>query len=66
MKLSDALKQEINGMSYHAMLSRWRHSPVGDLLFQGESGDYFEKVMAEKKAALSHDEQVRTSKEIGW
>ncbi len=63
MKLTEDLKKEINEMSYESMLSQWRFAPVGAPMFQGESGDYFSKVMAEKAKVA---DTVRASKDIGW
>lgn len=66
MKLTDELKSQIDAMPYQQMLHRWRHAPVGDQMFQGESGDYFSKRMAEKRSEAGDAEHVRASKEIGW
>jgi len=63
MKLTEKLKEEINGMSYESMLRQWRSSPFGALIFEGESGDYFLKVMQEKKKKVDY---VQISKNIGW
>lgn len=58
-------KKSINSMSYEDMLSLWRNVPVGHSYFQGEIGDYYGKVMYEKKNKLSSMEQVTASKNIG-
>jgi len=63
---TDYIKQLIDGMTYHEMLRAWRNAPAGDPLFQGETGQYFQKVMYEKKNALSPGEQVAVSKAVGW
>ncbi len=63
MKLTEKLKKEIDEMDYASMLSQWRFAPVGTPIFQGESGDYFLKVMAEKRKTTDH---VKVSKTIGW
>ena len=52
--------------TYEEMLRRWRFSSVGDQAFQGETGKLFSKLLFEKKAKLSHDEQVQASKNVGW
>jgi len=62
----EEMKQQIDAMSYHEMLSRWRNAPIGSPWFAGEVGDYFSKAMAKKKSETSHAEQVATSKAIGW
>jgi hypothetical protein len=66
MILTDELKNEIDNMSYSQMLSKWRFTPAGNNLFQGESGDYFAKVLGEKKNDLSIDNQAGISKFVGW
>ena len=38
-----SLKAQIDVMSREEMARRWRFAPVGDPMFQGEVGDYFEK-----------------------
>lgn len=63
MELTEEWKQQIDNMSYRDMLTRWRFAPVGDPMFQGETGDYFTKVMFEKKKTVNH---VAISKEIGF
>ena len=64
--MTEKLKKQINEMSYESMLSRWRFAPLGDPLFQGEIGDYFAKVMREKREKLEEGEHARISKKIGW
>jgi hypothetical protein len=59
-------KAIIDRMSYKSMLKRNRFAPAGDLMFQGEVGDYFLKVMHEKEAVLEPGEKTVISKEIGW
>lgn len=59
-------KAWIDGADYEALLQCWRFAPVGSPLFQGEVGDYYQKVMAEKKKVTPVSEQVRASKSIGW
>ena len=62
MNLDESVKKEIDEMSYASMLEQWRFAPSGTLIFQGESGDYFSKVMAEKAKTVN---TVKISKEIG-
>ena len=59
-------KDRIDGMSYGTMLDLWRFSASGHPLFQGETGEYFAKVMAEKRDALPLGEASNTSKRVGW
>jgi hypothetical protein len=56
-------KQMIDDMSYEHMLRLWRFSPVGDPTFQGETGEYFAKVMREK---ANQCDTVVASKLVGW
>lgn len=63
---SEQMIKWINEASYFELLNLWRFAKPGSPWFQGEVGEHYKKVMLEKKAALSHEEQVRTSKEVGW
>ena len=56
-------KQWIDNASYETLLSKWRFAPIGDPMFQGESGQYYAKVMNEKRARTDH---VAASKAVGW
>lgn len=64
--IDDKTKQEIDSMTYEEMLKLWRFAPLGDPMFQNETGDYFSKVMKEKKNKISDCEQVRVSKSVEW
>jgi len=59
-------KQWIDEATYYQLLKRWRFADLGDTIFQEDTGKYYSKVMGEKKAKLSHRQQVQTSKSIGW
>ncbi len=59
-------KQKIDGMDYRQLLHMWRFAPDTETLLQGDTGEYFGKIMREKKNNLLHDEQVAISKAIGW
>lgn len=59
-------KEWIDGSSVETLLRRWRFSPSGDHMFQGELGDYYKKVMFEKRDALPPGEAVTASKNVGW
>jgi hypothetical protein len=65
-KISEQTKANIDSMSYEGLLSLWRNAPVGHPYFQGEVGDYYKKVMFEKRDQIGHDAAVQTSKKIGW
>ena len=64
--IDDKTKREIDSMTYEKMLRLWRFAPLGDPMFQGETGQYFSEVMKEKKSKLTDCEHVRVSKLIGW
>jgi len=65
MKLTPENKAHIDAMSYESLLSRWRNAPIGDTWFQGETGEYWGKRMAEMRDA-DPGGAVAASKRIGW
>ena len=65
MAIDATLKAKIDEMSYEELLRLNRFGDLGDPIFQEETGDYFIKVMAEKKAALMPGEAVAISKRVG-
>lgn len=62
----EEMKKWIDAASYSQLLSRWRFAPVGSPWFQGEIGDYFAKVMREKRKHISDAEHSGISKTLGW
>jgi len=56
----------IDAATYQQLLERWRNAPCGDHMMIGEIGDYFVRVLREKRGQLTHNEQVTVSKRIGW
>lgn len=65
--MTDEMKARIDEMSYEALLSMWRYAPVGDPLFQGDTGDYFGERMKELRSQPGGDARhVSASKSIGW
>ncbi len=62
--MTDAQKEWIDNATYQDLLRHNRFAPVGDPMFMGDTGDYYGKVMAEKKAAEPSPAAV--SKAIGW
>ena len=67
MKMDKATKDWIDNASYEQLLEKWRFSPVGSPWFQGEVGEYFAKVMKDRRSQPGgDDEHVRASKAIGW
>ena len=65
-KMTEAEKTWIDSSSYLELLRRWRFGKSGDEMFTGETGEYFKTTMFQKKAELSHEEQVGASKQLGW
>lgn len=66
--MTNEQKKWIDNASYEELLERWRFAPVGvsNPLFQGDTGNYYSKVMAEKKQQISESAHVQASKAIGW
>lgn len=59
-------KAWIDNASYRDLLRRWRFSEAGDEIFQGDTGKYFAKVMAERRAKIGPVAHTAASKSIGW
>ena len=59
--MDELIKKAIDDMPYEEMVKKWRLAPAGDLLFQGEIGEYFSKVMVEKRSRLNPGEDVSIS-----
>ena len=53
----------IDNASYEELLRKWRYAQLGDYMLQGETGEYFSKVMFTKKMNCDH---VQASKNVGW
>ena len=47
--INEKMKKWIDNATYEQLLSRWRFAPIGDLMFQGEVGDYYAEVMERKR-----------------
>ena len=65
MKLTKKNKKFIDGLDYSELLSKWRFAPLGDPWFEGETGEYWEQRMGEKKKEVGHEKAVQASKDIG-
>jgi len=64
MNLTLENKQLIDNLSYESLLQQWRFAPAGDLMFQGETGTYWGKRMADlRNEGINH---VGASKRVGW
>lgn len=59
-------KKQIDNMNYEDLLRLWRNAPAGHPMFQGETGDYYSKVMAEKRKQVGDAAHTAASKHIGW
>lgn len=58
-------KRWLDEASYEQLLSHWRYAPIGDPMFLGECGDYYTKVLSQKRDADPKG-HVEASKRIGW
>ena len=63
--LTPETKKWIDEASYSALLQRWRFSPVGDPMFIGACGAYYDKVMTYKREA-DLGAAINASKCVGW
>ena len=63
LEINGQFKQWIDDASYEDLLRRWRFSEAGDPIFVGELGEYYKKIMFEKRDKTNH---VAASKKIGW
>ena len=61
--MNERIKQWIDAATYQDLLGKWRFASVGDPMFQGEIGEYYSKVMAEKRKTADH---IQVSKNVGW
>jgi len=67
MSLSvEEMKHWRDNASYEQLLRKWHFASIGDPFFQGEIGDYYSKVMRQKRGEVGNAEHVRASKSIGW
>ncbi len=64
--MTEQQKQWIDNASYEDLLRKWRHTPIGDKMLQSDTGEYYQKVMAEKREKISDSVHTRASKNIGW
>ena len=65
MTLTPELKAAIDKKDVRTLLSRVRFAPIGDAMFQGESGEYWLKRLAEVRDQ-DNDAYVAASKSLGW
>jgi len=62
MVLTEEVKAHIDRMSHVEMCREWRFAPIGSPLFQGESGEYFQKRLFDELGGFT----PAISKAIGW
>jgi len=63
---TDDLKRWIDNATYTDLLGKWRFAVAGDPFFVGEVGEYYQKVMAEKRQQVGDAGHTAASKNIGW
>lgn len=59
-------KNWIDNASYEELLRKWRRAPSGSDWFIGKTGQYYKKVMFQKRDEVGDKKTVRASKNIGW
>ena len=66
MNLTPENKATIDATSYYSLLEHWRFARVGDPWFQGETGQYWDKRMAELRGQPGGEERhTAASKQMG-
>ena len=65
MELTEDNKAHIDSLPYIALLDRWRFAPTGDPWFEGATGKYWGKRIAEVRERPETD-HVGASKALGW
>lgn len=64
--MTEEQKNWIDNATYEELLSKWRFDPVGSSWFSGDTGEYYAKIMQEKRSAITDKDKAATSKRIGW
>lgn len=59
-------KEWIDAADYETLLNRWRHSPAGDPMFQGKTGNYYRAEMKWKEKSIGREAAVEVSRRVGW
>jgi len=54
-------KKLIDDMTQYELCHRWRFAKIGDPLFQGDTGEYYSKILKEKGGFTPE-----ISKQLGW
>jgi hypothetical protein len=66
MKLTKERKTYIDCLTYEMLLSRVRFAKIADPWFQGETGDYWLKRVAQIRNKIGNEEHSKISKRVGW
>jgi hypothetical protein len=59
-------KEWIDNATYEELLRRWRYAPVGDPIFQGDTGKYYGEKLKLRREAVGPQAHTQASKNIGW
>lgn len=59
--IDQKIKEQIDAMSQEELCRKWRFAIPGDLMLQGEEGEYFAKRLTEKGGFTPE-----ISKRLGW
>jgi len=65
MNLTEGIKKVIDAKSVRELLYQVRYAPIGDEMFQGETGEYWMKRLVELRNQ-DGAAYVQASKSIGW
>lgn len=66
MDLTSENKEHIDNMDYEELLLRWRNAFIGDVWFQGETGEYWGNRMTQLRAEPGgSSKHILASKSIG-
>ena len=61
----DQMAEWIDNASYGELLEKWRFAPSGSMWFIGSIGQYYQKIMLEKRSAIGPDAATKESKRLG-
>ncbi len=64
--MDEGIKKSIDDMDYRSMFQLWQFAPTGHAYLCGDEGEYFIKIMQEKRDAITDAQHTAISKEIGW
>ena len=64
--MTEGQKNWIDLATYTERLKKWRFAPLGDPMFQGDTGKYYNEVMAKRREEVGPAEHTRVSEAIGW